>query len=198
MQSQEPARGSLYRKRKDPVQSKREKAVKAIREESCAGSGGGGLSESVEADTSKIFPVGMTTARYALAGIPVLAAWWVLYEHLELFAGWLARRFAGWLSGYGLSSASVEHLRSMVQFFVFEGPKVLMLLLLVVFAVGVVRSFFSPEKTRRILAGKRESVGNVLAALLGVVTPFCSCSACPLWGGDSCPGAHGLYGLDHG
>ncbi len=45
-------------------------------------------------------------------------------------------------------------------------------LLLVVFAVGVVRSFFTPEKTRQILAGKRESVGNVLASLLGVVTPF--------------------------
>ncbi len=153
--------------------------MKAIQEESCAGDGAGGLSVPVEADTSS--PAGMTTAGYILVGLPLLAAWWVLYEHLEPFAGWLARRFAGFLSGHGLSSASVEHLRSMVQFFVFEGPKVLMLLLLVVFGVGVVRSFFSPEKTRRILAGKRESVGNVLAAFLGVVTPFCSCSACPLF-----------------
>ena len=56
-----------------------------------------------------------------------------------------------------------------------------MLLTLVVFGVGIVRSFFTPERTRRILAGKRESVGNVLAALLGVVTPFCSCSAVPLF-----------------
>jgi hypothetical protein len=56
-----------------------------------------------------------------------------------------------------------------------------MLLVLVVFAVGVLRSFFTPERARRILAGNRESAGNVLAALLGVVTPFCSCSAVPLF-----------------
>jgi uncharacterized membrane protein YraQ (UPF0718 family) len=58
---------------------------------------------------------------------------------------------------------------------------VLLLLVLIVFAVGVVRSFFTAERTRALLAGKRESVGNVLAALLGVVTPFCSCSAVPLF-----------------
>ena len=52
---------------------------------------------------------------------------------------------------------------------------------LIVFAMGFVRSFFSPEKTRALLAGKREGVGNVLAATLGIVTPFCSCSAVPLF-----------------
>lgn len=57
----------------------------------------------------------------------------------------------------------------------------MMLLVLVVFAVGVVRSFFTPERTRRILSGKREFLGNILASLLGVVTPFCSCSAVPLF-----------------
>jgi uncharacterized membrane protein YraQ (UPF0718 family) len=56
-----------------------------------------------------------------------------------------------------------------------------MLLTLVVFGMGVVRSFFSPEKTRALLAGKREGIGNVLAASLGIVTPFCSCSAVPLF-----------------
>jgi len=56
-----------------------------------------------------------------------------------------------------------------------------MLLVLIVFAVGIVRTFFTPERTRQILAGKRESVGNVLAAFLGIVTPFCSCSAVPLF-----------------
>jgi len=74
-----------------------------------------------------------------------------------------------------------HHFSSAVEFFVFEAPKVLMLLTLVVFGVGIVRSFFTPERTRKILAGKRESVGNVLAALLGIVTPFCSCSAVPLF-----------------
>lgn len=67
------------------------------------------------------------------------------------------------------------------RFFLFELPKVLMLLTLVVFGVGIVRSFFTPERTRAILAGRRESAGNVMAALLGVVTPFCSCSAVPLF-----------------
>jgi uncharacterized membrane protein YraQ (UPF0718 family) len=56
-----------------------------------------------------------------------------------------------------------------------------MLLVLVVYAVGILRTFFTPENTRRMLAGKRESAGNILAALLGVVTPFCSCSAVPLF-----------------
>ena len=55
------------------------------------------------------------------------------------------------------------------------------MLTLVVFGVGVIRSFFTPERTRRILAGRRESAGNVLAALLGIVTPFCTCSAVPLF-----------------
>ena len=73
------------------------------------------------------------------------------------------------------------HLGASVEFFVYEAPKVLMLLALVVFGVGIVRTFFTPERTRRILSGKRESVGNVLAALLGIVTPFCSCSAVPLF-----------------
>jgi uncharacterized membrane protein YraQ (UPF0718 family) len=72
-------------------------------------------------------------------------------------------------------------LASAVEFFIYEVPKVLMLLVLVVFGVGIIRSYFTPERTRAILAGKRESVGNVLAALLGVVTPFCSCSAVPLF-----------------
>ena len=56
-----------------------------------------------------------------------------------------------------------------------------MLLTIVVYGVGIIRSFFTPEHTRNILAGKRESVGNVLAAMLGIVTPFCSCSAVPLF-----------------
>ena len=73
------------------------------------------------------------------------------------------------------------HLGSSVEFFFYDVPKVLMLLTGVVFVVGVIRTFFTPERTRRILAGKRESAGNVLAALLGVVTPFCSCSAVPLF-----------------
>jgi uncharacterized membrane protein YraQ (UPF0718 family) len=89
--------------------------------------------------------------------------------------------FAQWLTYDLLKMAAGSHLALAVEFFVFESPKVLMLLTLVVFGVGIVRSFFTPERTRRLLAGKRETSGNVLASLLGVVTPFCSCSAVPLF-----------------
>ena len=74
-----------------------------------------------------------------------------------------------------------SHFGTAAHFFIYETPKVLLLLLIVVFFVGITRSFFNPERTRRVLAGKRESYGNVLAALLGVITPFCSCSAVPLF-----------------
>ncbi|MDK9698330.1 MAG: permease [Siculibacillus sp.] len=74
-----------------------------------------------------------------------------------------------------------SHGADAVAFFVYDTPKVLMLLTLVVFAMGIVRSFFSVERTRALLAGRREGFGNVAAASLGIVTPFCSCSAVPLF-----------------
>jgi uncharacterized protein len=73
------------------------------------------------------------------------------------------------------------HAGEAVAFFFYDVPKVMMLLVLVVFAMGVVRSFFSAERTRALLAGHRAGVGNGLAALLGVLTPFCSCSAVPIF-----------------
>jgi len=109
----------------------------------------------------------------ALLALVLGAAWWAIYRNLESFAHWFTYRL--------LSMAAGTRLASAVEFLVFEAPKVLMLLTLVVFGVGIVRSFFTPERTRRILAGKRESAGNVFAALLGIVTPFCSCSAVPLF-----------------
>lgn len=68
-----------------------------------------------------------------------------------------------------------------VQFFIFETPKVLLLLAIIVFVVGIVRTFFTPQRTKKILSGKREFTGNILAAMLGVTTPFCTCSAIPLF-----------------
>ena len=101
-----------------------------------------------------------------------LLAWWGLYRSLS------------WLSGGAVSLLGVDrasHLGASLEFLLFEVPKVLMLLVLIVYGVGVLRSFFSPEKTRRILSKFPEGVGNVLAALLGIATPFCSCSAVPLF-----------------
>ena len=68
-----------------------------------------------------------------------------------------------------------------VSFFLYDVPKVLLLLTGVVFVMGVIRSFFSAERTRALLAGRNEGIGNVLAATLGIVTPFCSCSAVPMF-----------------
>jgi uncharacterized membrane protein YraQ (UPF0718 family) len=112
-------------------------------------------------------------ARYILPGLAGLLVWWLLYRCLAPLASWITYSL--------LSLRPASHPAAAVAFFAYEAPKVLMLLTLVVFGVGIVRSFFTPERTRRILAGRRESVGNVLAALLGIVTPFCSCSAVPLF-----------------
>ncbi|HET9594135.1 MAG TPA: permease [Anaeromyxobacteraceae bacterium] len=68
-----------------------------------------------------------------------------------------------------------------LAFFTYDAPKVLLLLVAVVFVIGILNTFFTAARARRILAGRREAVGNVLAALLGIVTPFCSCSAVPLF-----------------
>ena len=74
-----------------------------------------------------------------------------------------------------------SHLANSLQFLIYEAPKVLMLLTAVVMVMGIINSWFTPERTRALLAGKREGVGNMMAATLGIVTPFCSCSAVPLF-----------------
>jgi len=82
-----------------------------------------------------------------------------------------------------LSLPKGNHFAEALRFFLYEVPKVLLLLTLIVFGVGIIRSYFSPERTRRILEGRSLFLGNVLASLLGIVTPFCSCSAVPLFVG---------------
>lgn len=98
--------------------------------------------------------------------------WIALYSVLAPFSEWL------------VSLLPVEQngrLGDAIAFFVYDTPKVLLLLTLIVFAMGIVHTFFSAERTRALLAGKCEGVGNVAAASLGIVTPFCSCSAVPLF-----------------
>ncbi len=68
-----------------------------------------------------------------------------------------------------------------LEFFIYDTIKIFMLLTVIIFVVSVIRSYFPPERTKRILSHKREFIGNIFAALLGVVTPFCSCSAVPLF-----------------
>jgi uncharacterized membrane protein YraQ (UPF0718 family) len=114
-------------------------------------------------------------SRVILMGLLGLALWLPLYLNLDRFSGFISFRMLGLTPGSRFGEA--------VHFFVYDTPKVIMLLCLVIFGVGIIRSFFTVERTRAILAGKRESAGNVLAALLGTVTPFCSCSAVPLFFG---------------
>ncbi|GAB4128237.1 MAG: permease [Sideroxydans sp.] len=98
--------------------------------------------------------------------------WFALYKALEPFSHVLV----GWLP-----VAAGTHLYDALQFFFYDTPKVLLLLAGVVFVMGMVNSYFTPERTRALLSGRHEGVGNVMAASLGIVTPFCSCSAVPLF-----------------
>ncbi|MFA6542258.1 MAG: permease [Bacteroidota bacterium] len=103
----------------------------------------------------------------------MFSAWLLLYFNLERCTD---------LFVYSILRLHKESpLTSAVYFFIYEVPKVLLLLTLIVFVVGIIRSYFSPERTRKMLGGKKLFAGNVLASLLGIVTPFCSCSAIPLF-----------------
>ena len=83
---------------------------------------------------------------------------------------------------YGILNLDKDsHLTESIRFFLYDTPKVFILLTVIVFAVGIIRSYFSPEKTRKALEGKPLFAGNVMAASLGVLTPFCTCSAIPLF-----------------
>ena len=103
----------------------------------------------------------------------LLPLWFLLYFNLEKLAILIVDSL--------LKLPQDNHLTRAISFFIFEVPKVLLLLILIVFVVGIVRTYFSPERTRKILGGKKLFAGNVSASLLGIVTPFCSCSAIPLF-----------------
>ena len=88
---------------------------------------------------------------------------------------------ANWISYTALGLARDSRFGESLAFFLYDVPKILLLLSGMVFLISIVRTFFSPERTRALLGGKREGVGNIFAAMLGIVTPFCSCSAVPLF-----------------
>jgi len=103
----------------------------------------------------------------------LLPLWLILYFNLQRIADFIIDQLFQMRAG--------SHLTESIRFFVFEVPKVMLLLLLIIFVVGVIRSYFSAEKTRKLLEGKSLFTGNIMAAALGIVTPFCSCSAIPLF-----------------
>ena len=96
-----------------------------------------------------------------------------MFTFLERFADLVVLRWLG---------LDVEtHLGGALHFFIYDTFKIFLLLSTIIFFVAIIRSWFPPERTKRILSHERQYVGNVMAALLGIVTPFCSCSAVPLF-----------------
>ena len=93
----------------------------------------------------------------------------------------MLKEFAHYLVYPVFGMAQGERLSDALEFFIYDTIKIFLLLSVIIFAVSVIRSYFPPERTKRILSHKREFIGNILAALLGIVTPFCSCSAVPLF-----------------
>jgi uncharacterized membrane protein YraQ (UPF0718 family) len=96
-----------------------------------------------------------------------------MQDYLQLFAAWLTYTILGFVQGTPLASS--------VNFFIYDTIKVTLMLAVIVFLVAIVRSFITPQKVKQWVAGRTGGAGNVLAALLGIPTPFCSCSAVPLF-----------------
>jgi uncharacterized membrane protein YraQ (UPF0718 family) len=107
--------------------------------------------------------------------IVAAGAWWLLYRFNRPFWDWVV------FDAAGMDPAS--HWGEAVHFFFYDVSKIVLLLAAVIFVVTVLRSFMSVERTRTLLGGRREGIGNVAAAGLGIVTPFCSCSAVPVFMG---------------
>lgn len=100
-------------------------------------------------------------------------AWVVFYKYLSPITDFIIDDIFRLEAG--------KHLTETLRFFIYEVPKVFLLLILIIFIVGIIRTYFSADKTREALKGKSLFTGNIMAALLGIVTPFCSCSAIPLF-----------------
>lgn len=93
----------------------------------------------------------------------------------------MLKQFADYLVYTLIGLAPGTHLGDAANFFVYDTIKIFLLLTVIIFIVAIIRSFFTPERTRQLLSHRAQYAGNVLAALLGIVTPFCSCSAVPLF-----------------
>jgi uncharacterized protein len=93
----------------------------------------------------------------------------------------MIKAFADWLTYTVFALTAGTHLGDAVNFFVYDTIKIILMLTVIIYVVSIIRSFFPPEKVKKILARKSEFLGNVMASLLGIVTPFCSCSAVPVF-----------------
>ncbi len=96
-----------------------------------------------------------------------------MQDFLQLFADWLTYSIFGLVQGTPLASS--------VNFFIYDSIKVTLMLAVIVFGVAIIRTYITPQRVKKWVAGRTEGVGNVVAAVLGIPTPFCSCSAVPLF-----------------
>jgi len=107
------------------------------------------------------------------SAILLLLIWFVIYHYLQPITQWFVFNLLGMTRGEPLAEA--------IFFFIYEFPKVMLLLVLIIFFVGIIRTYFTPERTRKALEGKKTLTGNIMASGLGIITPFCTCSAIPLF-----------------
>ena len=119
------------------------------------------------------FAIPVRVSGHWLFPLFLLPLWLILYGNLRPVSDFVIDRILRMDAG--------THLTESVRFFVFEVPKVMLLLVGIIFVVGIIQSYFSPDRTRKLLEGKSLFTGNIMAAALGIVTPFCSCSAIPLF-----------------
>ncbi len=121
-----------------------------------------------------LFDIDMKNIKNAIwLPLAFLPIWYIIYHNLQSITDWFIDTVLGMTKG--------AHITEALRFFVFEFPKVMLLLTLIIFFVGIIRTYFTPERTRKALEGKKTFTGNVMASTLGIVTPFCSCSAIPLF-----------------
>ncbi|HOS50083.1 MAG TPA: permease [Bacillota bacterium] len=116
----------------------------------------------------------------------VVEAMWDFFQNQVLGMKWLYQSIGTLLSAIGFNADSA--ITGSIQFFIFDTIKILVLLSLLIFAVSYVQSYFPPERTKKMLGRFRGLTANVIAALLGTVTPFCSCSSIPLFIGFTSAG----------
>jgi hypothetical protein len=117
----------------------------------------------------------MNQIKLILKLLAIFILWLLMYNLISPLANWITFTI--------LKLNPNSHFGISIAFFLYDTAKILLLLTGMIFLISIVQTFFNPEIIRAVLGGKREGIGNVLAALLGIVTPFCSCSAVPLFMG---------------
>ncbi len=116
----------------------------------------------------------------------VLKIGWDFFQNEVLGMGWLSRIISTILNACGLDTTS--RVGGSVQFFIYDTIKIMVLLGVLILIISYIQSYFPPERAKKILGRFHGIWANIIAALLGTVTPFCSCSSIPLFIGFTSAG----------